>query len=121
MAGHPNQLGRVAGALRGVEIARLQRVGELAESLSIVLIVRSLGGMTLAPEREVYPAIESRPAACLAIRAYRVLKIVAQFLFSSSKCKRTSLPTQRARRRRRIAQRAPQAERQADVKRRYWR
>src|SRR5262249_17138210 len=80
-----------------------------------------LGGMTLAPEREVYPAIESRPAACLAIRAYRVLKIVAQFLFSSSKCKRTSLPTQRARRRRRIAQRAPQAERQADVKRRYWR
>src|SRR5262245_46897381 len=96
MAGHPNQLGRVAGALRGVEIARLQRVGELAESLSIVLIVRSLGGMTLAPEREVYPAIESRPAACLAIRAYRVLKMVALHSFYSRAASARELACQRS-------------------------
>jgi hypothetical protein len=36
-------LQRGEGLLHAVEIARLQRVGELAESLSIVLVVRSLG------------------------------------------------------------------------------
>ncbi|MGA7082630.1 MAG: hypothetical protein WB005_05565, partial [Pseudolabrys sp.] len=59
---------RVVGVLCGTQVARLQRVGELAESLSkvwdalndeIAEIV-----MTLAPEREVHPAIESRPVTC---------------------------------------------------------
>ena len=63
-------LQRGEGLLHAVEIALN---GEIAEIV-----------MTLAPEREVHPAIESRPAICLAIRAYRVVNgRFTRLLFSS--------------------------------------